>query len=165
MKTNLTLAVNTFIQSKQNANAANNIQSIGTDMGGATPAVGLRRGCDQSKHTFNYHSANTYEDLWLRVSRKSVVAVPMEVAPRARSCRVKGQRTFNRMRQPQNTSLHDFLSILSEAVGEKQINFQYRQCIVLSNYLWCRCSQFSTLQQANFIYAPNIDELSFFPCN
>ena len=108
---------------------------------------------------------NTYEDLWLRVSRKSVVAVPMEVAPRARSCRVKGQSTFNRMRQPQNTSLHDFLSILSEAVGEKQINFQYRQCIVLSNYLWCRCSQFSTLQQANFIYAPNIDELSFFPCN
>ena len=68
--------------------------------GGATPGVGLRRGCDQSKHTFNYHSANTYEDLWLRVSRKSVVAVPMEVAPRARSCRVKGQRTFNRMRQP-----------------------------------------------------------------
>ena len=45
---------------------------------------------------------NTYEDLWLRVSRKSVVAVPMEVAPRARSCRVKGQRNFNRMRQPQN---------------------------------------------------------------
>ena len=105
---------------------------------------------------------NTYEDLWLRVSRKSVVAVPMEVAPRARSCRVKGQRNFNRMRQPQNTSLHDFLSILSEAVGEKQINFQYRQCIVLSNYLWCRCSQFSTLQQAKFIHAPYIDELSFF---
>lgn len=25
--------------------------------GGATPAVGLRRGCDQSKHTFIYHSA------------------------------------------------------------------------------------------------------------
>ena len=91
--------------------------------GGATPGMGLRRGCDQSKHTFNYHSANTYEDLWLRVSRKSVVAVPMEVAPRARSCRVKGQRTLNRMRQPQNTSLHDFLSILSEAVGEKQIIF------------------------------------------
>ncbi len=44
---------------------------------------------------------NTYEDLWLRVSRKSVVAVPMEVAPLARSCRVKGQSTLNRMRQPQ----------------------------------------------------------------
>ena len=29
--------------------------------GGATPGVGLRRGCDQSKHTFNYYSA---EHIW-----------------------------------------------------------------------------------------------------
>ena len=110
--------------------------------------MGLRRGCDQSKHTFNYHSANTYEDLWLRVSRKSVVAVPMEVAPRARSCRVKGQRTFNRMRQPQNTSLHDFYLFYPKLLERSKSFFQYRQCIVLSNYIWCRCSQFSTLQQA-----------------
>ena len=107
VKTNLTLAVNTFIQSKQNANAANNIQSIGTDMGGQHQEWG----CVGDAISRNTRSIiirlNTYEDLWLRVSRKSVVAVPMEVAPRARSCRVKGQSTFNRMRQPQ-TILHDF---------------------------------------------------------
>jgi hypothetical protein len=34
VKTNLTLAANTFIQFKQTSNAANNIQSIGADMGG-----------------------------------------------------------------------------------------------------------------------------------
>ena len=42
--------------------------------GGATPAVGLRRGCDQSKHTFNYHSAELmrnygsgfHESRWLQ---------------------------------------------------------------------------------------------------
>ena len=43
----------------------------------------------------------TREDLWLRVYRKSVVAVPVEVAPRAQRCRVKGQNTFDRIRQPQ----------------------------------------------------------------
>jgi hypothetical protein len=36
VKTNLTLAANTFIRFKQNSNAANNIQSIGADMGGNT---------------------------------------------------------------------------------------------------------------------------------
>ena len=44
----------------------------------------------------------THEDLWLRVYRKSVVAVPVEVAPRAQRCRVKGQSAFDRIRQPQS---------------------------------------------------------------
>jgi hypothetical protein len=57
VKTHLTLAANIFIRFKQNSNAAHKIQSIGADRGGATPGVELRRGCDQSKHTFNYHSA------------------------------------------------------------------------------------------------------------
>ena len=103
VKTILTLAANTFIQFKQNLNAANNIQSIGADMGGGGPHQ--EWSCVGDAISRNTRSIiirlNTYEDLWLRVSRKSVVAVPMEAAPRARSCRVMGQSTFNRMRQPQ----------------------------------------------------------------
>jgi len=101
VKTNLTLAANTFIHFKQNSNAAYKIQSIGADMGGQHQEWG----CVGDAISRNTRSIiirlNTYEDLWLRDSRKPVVAVPMEVAPRARSCRVESQRTFNRMRQPQ----------------------------------------------------------------
>jgi hypothetical protein len=50
----------------------------------------------------------THEELWLRVSRKSVVAVPMEAAPRARSCRVRGLSTLTGC-----ASLKHILSILS----------------------------------------------------
>ena len=49
-----------------------------------------------------HHHFMLHEDLWLRVLRKSVVAVPMEVAARARSRRVGGQCAFDRMRQPQS---------------------------------------------------------------
>ena len=91
VKTNLTLAVNTLIRFKQYSNAANNIQSIGADMGGQHQEWS----CVGDAISRNTRSIiirlNTYEDLWLRVSQKSVVAVPMEVAPRARSRRVKGQ--------------------------------------------------------------------------
>ena len=63
-----------------------------------------------------------FEDQWLRVSRKSVVAVPMEAAPRARSRRVKGQSTFERMRQPQA----NFYTIVNKTVGGKRIIVQHR---------------------------------------
>ncbi len=61
-------------------------------------------------------------------------------------------------------SLKRILSfILKKAVGEKTHLFQSRQCIVLSNYLWCRWFQITTLQQAIFYlpitYAQCIDEL------
>ena len=44
--------------------------------------------------------------------------MPMEAAPRARSCRVRGLSTFDRMRQPQ---IHFYLFYLKKAVGEKLI--------------------------------------------
>jgi hypothetical protein len=55
-----------------------------------------------------------HEDLWLRVLRKSVVAVPVEVAPRARSRRVESQSTFNRI-----ASLKLFITVtlLQDSVG------------------------------------------------
>ena len=68
--------------------------------GGATSAVVLRRGCDQSKHTFKFHSAE-HTRIYGSGLSKTVVAVPVEVAPRARRRRVKGQSTFDRIRQPQ----------------------------------------------------------------
>ena len=61
--------------------------------------------------------------------------MPVEVAPRARRRRVKGQSTFDRIRQPQTKILHDFQSILYEVVGGKMRKFYYT----------------ATLQQANFI--------------
>ena len=73
--------------------------------------------------------------------------MPVEVAPRARRRRVRGQSTFDRIRQPQTNILHDVQSILYEVVGGKLRRFYYT----------------ATLQQANFItrlFTRYIDELN-----
>ena len=127
--------------------------------GGATPAVGLCRGCDQSKHTFNYHSAEDMrnygsgfpESRWLQCLWRQHPAP--EVAALGVSIPLTGC-----------ASLKHILSILSEESCWRETHlFQSRQCIVLSNYLWCRWFQIATLQQAIFylpiIYAQCIDEL------
>ena len=81
----------------------------------------------------------THEDLWLRVYRKSVVAVPVEVAPRAQRCRVKGQSTFDRIRQPQTKYLTQFYLFNTKLLEGSCTNFIIPQLfskqILLPDYL------------------------------
>jgi len=128
--------------------------------GGATPAVELRRGCDQSKHTFNYHSAEHMRNYGSGFPESRWLQCLWRQHPAPEVAALGGLSTFDRMRQPQTNFIY---FILKKAVGEKTHLFQSRQCIVLSNYLWCRWFQIATLQQAIFylpiIYAQCIDEL------
>ena len=55
VKTSITIAANAY-PFKLNSNAANNIQAS-TPIWRGNTSRGLHRGCDQSKNTFNYHSA------------------------------------------------------------------------------------------------------------
>ena len=90
----------------------------------------------------------THEELWLRVSWKSVVAVPMEAAPRARSCRVRGQSTFDRIRQPQT----NFIYFIWRKLLERNSFFQSYQCIVLSNYLLVPLISNRNSSTSNFLF-------------
>ena len=116
--------------------------------GGATPAMGLHRRMRSVETLVQLSFGWTHEDLWLRVYRKSVVAVPVEVAPRAQRCRVRGQSAFDRIRQPQSNYLSRLsIYILYEVVGGDLRKFYYT----------------ATLQQANFItrlFTRYIDELN-----
>jgi len=75
----------------------------------------------------------------------------------------KVKRTLNRMRQPQKQFYTTFYLFYPKLLERSKSLFQFRQCIVLSNYIWCRCSQFSTLQQANFFTRLTSMNSQFFP--
>ncbi len=70
----------------------------------------------------------------------------MEAAPRARSRRVKGQSTFNRMRQPQNNFTRFLIYFIRSCWREANQFFNSVSASFFRTTLWCRCSQFSTLQ-------------------
>lgn len=127
--------------------------------GGATPAVGLRRGCDQSKHTFNYHSAEHmrnygsgfHESRWLQCLWRQHPAP--EVAALGVSIPLTGC-----------ASLKQILSILSgESCWRENPLFQSRQCIVLSNYPLVPLISNRNSSTSNFLlaifYTQCIDEL------
>ena len=127
--------------------------------GGATPAVGLRRRCNQSKHTFNYHSAEHmrnygsgfHESRWLQCLWRQHPApevAALEVSVPLTGC----------------ASLKQILSILSgESCWRENHLFQSRQCIVLSNYLLMPLISNRNSSTSNFLlaifYAQYIDEL------
>ena len=106
VRMNLTIAANVYpFQVK--FKCGQQFSSIGADMGGQHQQWGCV-GDAISRNTRSIIIGWTHEDLWLRVYRKSVVAVPVEVAPRAQRCRVKGQITFDRISQPQANYLTRF---------------------------------------------------------
>ena len=106
--------------------------------GGATSAVVLRRGCNQSKHTFKFYSAE-HTRIYGSGLSKTVVAVPVEVAPRARRRRVKGQSTFDRIRQPQTNFIYDiqifYPKLLEGSYADFQIATLQQENILLPDYL------------------------------
>jgi len=119
--------------------------------GGATPAVGLRRGCDQSKHTFNYHSAEHtrnygsgfHESRWLQCLWRQH-PVP-EVAALGVRVPLTGY-----------ASLKQILYILSEESCWRETHFSNLiSASFFRTTFWCRWSQIATLQQAIF-YLPII---------
>ena len=127
--------------------------------GGATPAVGLRRGCNQPKHTFNYHSAEHmrkygsgfHESRWLQCLWRQHPAP--EVAVLGVSIPLTGC-----------ASLKQILPILSgESCWRENHLSQSRQCIVLSNYLLMPLISNRNSSTSNFLlaifYAQYIDEL------
>ena len=133
MKTNLTIAANAY-PFKLILNAANYIKiTASTPIRGGNTSGGVASGMRSVETHVQLSFGWTHEDLWLRVYRKSVVAVPMEVAPRARRCRVRGQSTFDRIRQPQTDGLTRLLIYFIRCCWGKQY------------------FQIATLQQANFI--------------
>ena len=107
--------------------------------GGATPAMGLHRGMRSVETHAQFLFGWTHEDLWLRVYRKSVVAVPVEVAPHAQRCRVKGQSTFDRIRQPQTKYPTQFYLFNTKLLEGSCANFIIPQLfskqILLPDYL------------------------------
>jgi len=68
-----------------------------------------------------------------------VVAVPVEVAPRARRRRVKGQSTFDRIRQPQTNFIYDiqifYPKLLEGSYADFQIATLQQENILLPDYL------------------------------
>ena len=104
-KANLTIAAINPFNSSLISNAANIIQASAPIWGGNTSS-GVASGMRSVETHVHLSFGWTHEELWLRVSRKSVVAVPMEPAPRARSRRVRGLSTFDRMRQPQTNFIY-----------------------------------------------------------
>ena len=70
-----------------------------------------------------------HEDLWLRVLRKSVVAVPMEVAPRARSRRVGSQSTFNRIASLKSLYIRYTIARLSGSSDHGCFQLELSSCV------------------------------------
>ena len=86
----------------------------------------------------------------------------MEVAPRARSCRVKGQSTFNRMRQPQYNFTRFLIYFIRSCWREANHFFNSVSASFLRTTFGATVPNSQLFSKQNLIYAPYIDKLSIF---
>ena len=127
-------------------------------MGGNTSS-GVASGMQSVETHVQLSFGWTHEELWLRVSRKSVVAVPMEAAPRARSSRVRGHSTFNRMRQPQTNFIYFIWRKLLERKSFIPISSVHRSFELPFDAADFKSQLFNKQFSISDFYAQYIDEL------